>query len=121
MEICFVDKSDYKEVSAQSDTGKRRWKKSRPSCFILELRAVLNIEVEDSNESSREYSECLSEEDEVASDLQNDSDPQGSSFSENITENMEVKTKAKANSSKKKPRASTSKQSRKKGIVSSES
>ena len=34
---------------------------------------------------------------------------------------MRVKTKAKANSSKKKPRASTSKQSRKKGIVSSES
>ena len=47
MEIFFVDESDYKEASAQSDTGRRRWKKSRPSCFILELRAVLNIGVED--------------------------------------------------------------------------
>ena len=81
---------------------------------------MLNIGVEDSNESSREYSECLSEEDEVASDLGNDSDPKGSPYSESITANVRVKTKAKANSSKKKPRASTSKQSRKKGIVSSE-
>ena len=85
MEIRFVDESDYKEVSTQSDTGKRRWKKSRPSCFILELRAVPNVEVENSNESSREYSECLSEGDEVASDLEDDSDPQGSSCSENAT------------------------------------
>ena len=50
-----------------------------------------------------------SEEDEVASDLENDSDPQGSSCSESIPENMRVKTKAKANSPKEKPRASTSK------------
>ena len=75
--MCFVDKSDYKEVSAQSDTGKRRWKKSRPSCFMLEIRAVLNIGFEDLNESSRQYSEYLSEGDEVARDLENDSDPQG--------------------------------------------
>ena len=85
VEICFVDESDYKEVSTQSDAGKRWWKKSRPSCFILELRAVPNIEVEDSNESSREYSECLSEGDEMASDLEDGNDPQGSSCSENVT------------------------------------
>ena len=72
-------------------------KKGRPSCFILELRAVLNIGVEDSNESSRK----CSEEDEVANDLENDSDPQGSFCSESITENIRVKTKAKAYSSKK--------------------
>ena len=62
-----------------------------------------------------------SEEDEVASDLENDSDPQGSSCSESITENIRAKTKAKAYSSKEKPRASTSKQSRKKGNGPSES
>lgn len=37
VEICFVNKGDDKEVSAESDTGKRRWKKSSPSCFMLEL------------------------------------------------------------------------------------
>ena len=90
VEICFVDKSDYKRVSTQSDTGKRRWNNSRQSCFILELRAVRNIGVEESNGSSREYSECFSEEYEVASDLENDSDPQGSSCSESTTVNMRV-------------------------------
>ena len=68
-ETCYVDERDYVEVSTESDTRKWRRKKSRPSCFIFELRAVLNIAVEDSNESSREYRESLSEEDEVASDL----------------------------------------------------
>ena len=64
---------------------------------------MLNIGVEDSNESSLEYSDCLSEEEEVANDLaENGSDQLGSSCSESITENMRVKTKAKANSSKKK-------------------
>ena len=36
----------------------------------------------------------------MTSDLENDSDPQGSSISESITENMRVKIKAKALKSK---------------------
>ena len=50
----------------------------------------------------------------MASDLEN-------SCCEITTENMRVKTYAKPSSSKKKPRASNSKQSRKKGKVSSKS
>ena len=64
VEICFVDKSDYKEVSTQSDTGAKTTVAKESSVLLYtRITCCANIGVQVSNESSLEYGEYLSKED----------------------------------------------------------
>ena len=36
LNVRFVDEREYNEVSVPNASGRRRWKKNRPSCFYLE-------------------------------------------------------------------------------------
>ena len=40
LSIRFVDESEYNEVSVPNTSGRRRWKKNRPSWFHLEDRSA---------------------------------------------------------------------------------
>ena len=57
LSIHFVDEREYKEVSLPNTSGRRRWRKNRPSWFPLE-------DTSEDYSSSEDESSCSSEEDE---------------------------------------------------------
>jgi len=70
LNIHFVDKHEYNKVSVPNTSGRRPWKKNRPSWFLLE-------ESSEDYSSSEAESSCSSQEDEAQSVIGSDDERSG--------------------------------------------